>query len=877
MSYIAFSVIINNNGVDDIILKTIMLKGEKGNSIASIEKTSTVGLVDTYTITLTDGTIAGTFTVTNGTLSSFDDHLDGASTNAPQNKVVKEAIDDLDSRVSDLEDVTIDTELDAESTNAVQNKAIKEAIDDLTAEDIAFDNRGTGLASTDVQNAIKDTKNLIPAVDTELSDSSNNAIANSAVKNAIDNLASDLGDDIDAVEAHIPTVDSNLDTTSGNPIANSAVATPIVSLTSGLAIQTARIDEIASLPEGSTTGDAELADIRIGVNGETYSSAGNAVREQLEKKLSEYVNLFDSNAEDIETGGYYTHLNAWVVNSNILESGYIPVTAGKTYRASNWTIGFQIDLVLFDANKNYVSGVTTISNGYLTIPNGVSYIRIPVGVAKRYTFSFCEGVEQPPEDITYNKIAIAVDDLIVNKAKANPLLDEIPYLNDSLYHLNTIVPFEKSKGYLMADGTITSANVYYYKYAKPDKSYIFLKGTNYLQPNYSFVWFVNENNEMISAINGYGQSHTFDHEKFEIPSGTVQIWAHRSINVEYDDYFDVEKINDSLEFTEELIPDSYATGYMKTDGTITSSGTIKKFNKPNSDYIILNGTGAYSIGQNWAYLWFVNENNEMISCLPVFTNPQTFENEKYQIPAGTVQIWTATALHVSYERYVKPIDQTQMPNFDEFGNQWKNKNWYGYGTSITNTSSEGKYPNYLAQMSGMTFVNKGISGGGIGNLGAYSQGQVYNAICNTTDGKLNADLITLETGANDVNADVPLGTIYDTGTSTLAGCLNDCIRYLQANTNAQIVIMNSPATKTQPNASNKYYEWAKMVEEICHLNRVHFIRSDNNMGYAKLTSSNGSLYVVDNIHQTELGGFIMAQNIWYQLRNIPCFYTSMPS
>lgn len=46
-------------------IKVMMLKGEAGSSIKSIEKTATHGLVDTYTVTLTDGS-ASSFTVTNG-------------------------------------------------------------------------------------------------------------------------------------------------------------------------------------------------------------------------------------------------------------------------------------------------------------------------------------------------------------------------------------------------------------------------------------------------------------------------------------------------------------------------------------------------------------------------------------------------------------------------------------------------------------------------------------------------------------------------------------------------------------------------------------------------------------------------------------------
>lgn len=214
----------------------------------------------------------------------------------------------------------------------------------------------------------------------------------------------------------------------------------------------------------------------------------------------------------------------------------------------------------------------------------------------------------------------------------------------------------------------------------------------------------------------------------------------------------------------------------------------------------------------------------------------------------------------------------------EAGDQWKNKSWYAYGTSITNIDQEGRYALYLADMSGLILTNKGISGGGIGNLGAYSQGQNYDAICNTTDGKLNADLITLEVGANDIADGVNLGSVYDSGRSTLAGCLNDCIRYLQTYTDAQIVVFSSPAIATErPSESNSMaYEWAKMVEEICHINRVHYLNVDCGMGWAKLVSTKGSLYIVDHGHHTDLGGYIYAENIWYQLKNIPLFYTSMP-
>ena len=136
-------------------VKVTMLKGESGNDIQSVEKTATQGLVDTYTITLTDGTthnfnvtngraitsvektssvgFVDTYTITfnDGTTETFevktatitvDASLSTTSTNPVENRVISAKINDIE---SDIDAVETKADLNITNINNVQSQLIQ--------------------------------------------------------------------------------------------------------------------------------------------------------------------------------------------------------------------------------------------------------------------------------------------------------------------------------------------------------------------------------------------------------------------------------------------------------------------------------------------------------------------------------------------------------------------------------------------------------------------------------------------------------------------------------------------------------------------------------------------------------------------------------
>lgn len=134
-------------------------------------------------------------------------------------------------------------------------------------------------------------------------------------------------------------------------------------------VERKRIDNIVSLPSGSTTGDAELMDIRIGADGKTYDNAGDAVR-SIEKKAN-VAFVFTNTAPIVE------YVNKERVTLTFKDTTHIFYGDNGRYDLPETTVSYDLNGATWNIFKIVFNTVTksiklilsteTISGGYVLI------------------------------------------------------------------------------------------------------------------------------------------------------------------------------------------------------------------------------------------------------------------------------------------------------------------------------------------------------------------------------------------------------------------------------------------------------------------------------------------------------------------------------
>lgn len=193
---------------------------------------------------------------------------------------------------------------------------------------------------------------------------------------------------------------------------------------------------------------------------------------------------------------------------------------------------------------------------------------------------------------------------------------------------------------------------------------------------------------------------------------------------------------------------------------------------------------------------------------------------------------------------------------------WHGKKWVVVGDSLTesnNATAKGYY-DYIAEKTGITVVNMGLSGSGYARKADTSQA-FYQRILNIPT---DCDVVTIFGSFNDLGAGLELGNANDNGTETLAGCINTTIDnlytvYPLANLG---IVSPTPWDTTKPTTSGNAYDYVELLKEICELRSIPFLDLWRRSGLRPWEESYREIaYSKDNgsgTHPDETGHFVIA-------------------
>ena len=617
----------------------------------------------------------------------------------------------------------------------------------------------------------------------------------------------------------------------------SALSERVSSTETGITAANSRIDEIVALPDGSTTADAELIDIRTKADGSKAASAGAAVREQVTDLKSDLHQLYVPEKYKV---GYYIDTtgtekqygtNAWKCSDE-----FLPVYGIKELTLA---VSSSVNAISFyDKNFAYISGIEKRNGSYtLTsndIPDGAVFAKISV-INNNVTL-VCD------KYYTYSNVAEC--------KKALGTLHN-PYTYDVGYYIDTT---GTKKSY--------SSNVW-----KCSADYIIIDSIKTLRIKVSasvnVISFYDANYNYISGIEKNSGYYVFS--KRDVPHNAV----FAKVSVLNDDiiaeYYDgtvldnIKKLSRLSSMIDSISSDNSRTPEFTIRGGLNTTGGLVDYGPDwvSTEYIpvdeksnyIFFSTKTYANVSDGVYvrpLWFYDESQTAISCVThndCYSLENIYDGNTY-IAKGFAKIpYNCKYIRISGFKDRNVLKYKDYFKFDAENSKFSGMKINFIGDSITEGVHTSKtYHQYLAEMLGIVNVNHGRNGSTISNYHMDETDPKYQ-ICD------RLDLIDREAkynfvfaGTNDFYFNVPMGefykkqglaTVYNDDKATFKGALATVIVTLKETMPTVPVVVCTPIhrgtfsgqpTELEPNSIGLYLsDYCDAIREACDIFGVDYI------------------------------------------------------
>ena len=360
-----------------------------------------------------------------------------------------------------------------------------------------------------------------------------------ADKTAIPVKTSQLTNDSDYVTSDVTTAISS-QLASETAARTSAVNTERSERQTEIAVERARINSFTRLAEGSTTGDAELQDIRVGYDGTVYDTAGEAVRGQMgaitaNMELRNIGNLIDKDAVSEDA---LTNTGRVDADERFCHTDFIEVKPGETLNfkvysdtpvlnAMRWVVAYDEYKVVQPDN-----GFNTAQTTY-TVPDGIAYIRATIRVEDKDYAVLVSG-ELPEEYVPYREKSYYaterfIEDVTYTKNQIDDKFDDkfgVITANMELRNIGNLIDKNLvSDGMMTTSGNVTADDRYVYTDFIPVTAGEIVNYKVYSDDStlFKFLRFViaYDENKNVQATKGSNAQKPY----YEIPEGVAYIRA----------------------------------------------------------------------------------------------------------------------------------------------------------------------------------------------------------------------------------------------------------------------------------------------------------------------------------------------------------------